>query len=229
MTSPTASVTPRPLRSPAVALVVLSASVLVWYAAARRWHNAWHDHGVAGFAAFLLPTLALIIGALIVVWVLKVRQRPAAFEVTGGAFVAPAATQVAAASAALTLTVAAGSATWSLWPSPDGWRSPTPELIHRVFLACLVAGFLMQVAALARQSGRIELRPAGLRVRSLFGVRDASWEQLAERPHTQLADDAWVRREFLIAAIEHYLTVPDARETIGTAEGYDHLRRVLCG
>ncbi|MGI5176893.1 hypothetical protein ACQEVZ_11225 [Dactylosporangium sp. CA-152071] len=229
MTSPTASVTPRPLRSAAVALAVLSASVLVWYAAARRWHNAWHDHGVAGFAGFLLPALALIIGALIVVWVLKVRPRPAAFEVTRGAFVAPAATQVAAASAALTLTVAAGSATWSLWPTPDGWRSSTPEPIHRVILACLVAGFLVQVAALARQSGRIELRPAGVRVRFFFGVRDASWEQLVERPYTQLADDAWVRREFLVDAINHYLADPDARETIGTAAGHEHLRRVLCG
>ncbi|MEU0558936.1 hypothetical protein [Dactylosporangium sp. NPDC006015] len=229
MTSPTASVTPRPLRSAAVALAVLSASVLVWYSAARRWHNAWHENGVAGYAAFLLPPLALVIGALILEGILRARQRPASFEVAGGAFVAPAATRVAAASAATVLTLATASATLHLQPMPDDWWSPISVRFHRVILACLVAGFLVKVAALARQSGRIELRPAGLRVRSLFADRDVSWEQLAAKPNTWPADEAWVRREFLIAAINHYLADPDARETIGTAEGYEDLRRVLCG
>ncbi|MEV4131630.1 hypothetical protein AB0J72_05635 [Dactylosporangium sp. NPDC049742] len=228
MTSPTAFIAPRPLRSAAVGLVVLSASVLVWYAVARRWHNAWHDDA-AGFAAFFLPPLALVIGALIVVGVLKARPRPAAFEVTGGAFVAPAATQVAAASAALLLTLAHSSAILSLQQMPDDWWSPFPVRFHRVILACLVAGFLVKVAALARQSGRIELRPAGLRVRSLFADRDVSWEQLAAKSSTWPADEAWVRREFLTAAINHYLADPAARENIGTAEGYEHLRRALCG
>ncbi|MFF5233433.1 hypothetical protein [Dactylosporangium sp. NPDC000521] len=224
MTSPTASVTPRSLWSAAVALVVLSASVLAWYASARRWHHSWHGHGAAGAAFFLLP-VALSIGAQIVEWVLRTRQRPTGFEVTAGAFVASAATRVTAASAASMLTLATGMATMDLW-RPDSTPA-IPVLLRRVVIACLLAGFLVKVAALARQSGRIELRPAGVRVTSLLGVGDASWEQLAGAPYTQLADKAWVRREFLVAAIEHYLTVPAARESIGTVEGYEHLRRVL--
>ncbi|GAA1526688.1 hypothetical protein GCM10009827_049420 [Dactylosporangium maewongense] len=41
--------------------------------------------------------------------------------------------------------------------------------------------------------------------------------------------DAWVLREFLADAINHYLTDPAARQNIGTAQGYEHLRRALCG
>ncbi|MFF5233434.1 hypothetical protein [Dactylosporangium sp. NPDC000521] len=225
MTSPTASVTPRSLWSAAVALGVLSASVLVWYAIAWRWHNSWYGHGAAGLAAFYLPPLALVMGALIVERVLKARQRPAAFEVTGGAFVAPAATWVATATAAAVLTLATGMATLHLRLRSDS--PPISPAISRVIIVCLVAAFLVKVAALARQSGRIELRPVGVRLRSLFGVRDLSWEQLAARPGTELADGAWIRPEFLAAAIEHYLTVPAARDSIGTPGGYEWLRRAL--
>lgn len=37
----------------------------------------------------------------------------------------------------------------------------------------------------------------------------------------------WILREFLVDAVNYYLAVPAARESIGTGEGYEHLRRVL--
>lgn len=250
LTAPTVS---RPRRSAAVTLAVMASLVLVWLTVLLTRH----DDGRlgTGIVHYLVP-VTFLVAAQVHFLRLYRRRRPVAFEVRDGAFVAPAADALTAAMAGTVLSGFAMAASFFLAPL-SSTRTPL-DAVGRVCVPMLLACFLLQVAVLARGTGRIQVRPEGLRITYAYGTRDVPWDAVAggpprtgglkepmlrigrpdlirstglarRRPAKVLlpASSAWVRREFLADAINHYLAAPAARERIGTAEEYQDLRRVL--
>jgi hypothetical protein len=255
VTSLAAPAVTRPRRAATAYLAAMVAVVLAWLAAAWRWHDGRPGPEAADY--LLLPPLLLLVVALVYLWRCYRRPRPVAFGVRDGAFVAPPADRLTAAMAAMLLAGGSTSAAIFLWPlSQDGPRALL--VAGRVTLVVLLVAFLAQVAVFRRGTGRILLRPEGLRITYAYGGRDVPWEAMSAGPPRAAtltepvlrigrpelvratglarpgsakamlpASSTWIRREFLADAINYYLAVPAARESIGTAEGYEHLRRVL--
>jgi hypothetical protein len=256
MTSLAAPGTAQPRRAATVALAVMAAAVLVWLAAAWQWHDAWLASRTLD-AAYFLPPLVFIVVSQVYYLPLAFRRRPVAFEVHDGAFVAPAADRLSAGMAMSLLGVGAGSTANFLWPlSTDGLLFLVT--LGRAAAVVMLAVWLLLIAAFARHTGRITLRPEGLRIIYAYGTRDVPWDAMTAGPPRQQSMlepklrigrpdlvsatgltrrragkiflptySTWIRREFLLDAINYYLATPAARPTIGTAEGYTHLRRVL--
>jgi hypothetical protein len=256
MTSLAAPGTAQPRRAATVALTVMAAAVLVWLAAAWQWHDAWLASRTLD-AAYFLPPIAFLVIAIVHYLRYYIRRRPVAFEVRDGAFVAPPADQLSAGMAMSLLAGGTVSGMTFLWPVAT--EAPQHLLwLGRISLVFVLAAWLLAIAAFARGTGRILLRPEGLRITYAYGTRDIPWDAVSAGPQrpgslveptlrigrpdlvhsTGLArrhpgkaflptTHAWIRREFLLDAIGYYLATPAARPTIGTAEGYTHLRRVL--
>ncbi|MEU0558939.1 hypothetical protein [Dactylosporangium sp. NPDC006015] len=254
MTSLTSPAIARPWRAGTVPLAVAVALVLAWLTAALIWGDGWSLSVRAG-ALMLPPGFFTIFTLGYLTWSLA-RSRPVAFEVRDGAFVVPAADQLSAAFATSVLsgsTVVAGMLLFhrsedTLGGLVAGWY---------ICLALTAATFVLRLLERARGMGRMLLRPEGLLITYAYGSREIPWEAVSGGPpRTGLTDprlrigrpdlvratglarhgavkaflpasDAWVRREFLTDAINYYLAVPAARVSIGTADGYVHLRRVL--
>ncbi|GAB3827415.1 hypothetical protein ACFPIJ_07675 [Dactylosporangium cerinum] len=243
-------------RTAAVTVAVMAAAVLVWLAAAWQWHDAWLA-SPALEAIYFLPPIALPVVAIVHYLRYFIRRRPVEFEVRDGAFVAPPADQALAGMAMSLLASGAVSAGFFLWP-PSTNVSQHLLAFGRIGLVFVLFAWLLWIIAFARGTGRILLRPEGLRITYAYGTRDIPWDAVSAGPPRSAsvveptvrigrpdlvhstglarrhpgkaflpAGHAWIRREFLLDAITYYLATPGARHTIGTSEGYTHLRRVL--
>ncbi|MEV0562371.1 hypothetical protein [Dactylosporangium sp. NPDC050588] len=224
MTSPSAPVAPRSIRGAMVAVWVAAALAAAWIAAAVRWHETLLHDMVLGIGVFFLPPTVFFTAMQVIGWRLQPQRRPAAFEIDGGAFVTPVATKVQAVNATTALSHATGLVCTYGWQEPGNYID---LVVPRVGIPLMAVLFLVRVARLARRSGRIELRPEGLRVTSLFRVRELPWETAEAARYgqpTHTPGDTWVRPEFLAGAVNHYVSDPAARQAIGTAEGYEQLR-----
>ncbi|MEV4131629.1 hypothetical protein AB0J72_05630 [Dactylosporangium sp. NPDC049742] len=224
MTSPSAPVALRSIRGAMVAVWVAAALAAAWIAAAVRWHETFLHDMVLGIGVFFLPPTVFFGAMQVIRWRLQPLRRPAAFEIDGGAFVAPVATKAQAVNAATALAVATALVCTYGWQEPGNYFD---LVASRVGIPLMAVLFLVRVARLARRAGRIELRPEGLRVTSLFGVRELPWETVEAARYgqpTHTPGDTWVRPEFLAGAVNQYLSNPAARQAIGTAEGYEQLR-----
>ncbi|MEV4131632.1 hypothetical protein AB0J72_05645 [Dactylosporangium sp. NPDC049742] len=244
----------RPWRAGTVPLAVAVALVLAWLTAALIWGDGWSTSVRA--EALMLPPV-LFTGSTLgyLTWSLA-RSRPVAFEVRDGAFVVPPADQLSAAFATSVLAGATASAGMLMFDRSEDWLGEFVATWY-ICLALTAATFVLRLLIRARRTGRMLLRPEGLLITYAYGSREIPWEAVSGGPpRTGLTDprlrigrpdlvratglarrgavkaflptgDAWVRREFLTDAINYYLAVPAAQQSIGTAEGYVHLRRVL--
>ncbi|MFF5233432.1 hypothetical protein [Dactylosporangium sp. NPDC000521] len=255
MTSLSMPVIGRPRRAGTAVLLVVVTLVLAWLTAGLLWVRGWSEP--ARGAALLLPPGVFTISTCVYLWWSQLRRRPVAFEVRDGAFVVPPADHLSAAFAASVLAASTVSAGILLFHRPDDppvwpvaiWY-PCLALTAALFLLRL----LMRARGAGRMLLRPEglLITYGYGVREIpweaVAAGPPRTAQVIEpklrigRPDlvrtTGLArrgavkaflptSESWVRREFLIDAINYYLAVPAARVSIGTPEGYEHLRRVL--
>ncbi|GAA3197582.1 hypothetical protein GCM10010532_016010 [Dactylosporangium siamense] len=230
--------------------------MLAWLAAAWQWHDTWLANPALEVIYFLPP---LVFPVVAIVHYLRyfIGRRPVEFEVRDGAFVAPPAYQVLAGMAMTLLAGGTVSAGFFLWPP----STDVPQhllVFGRITVVGVLFAWLLLIVAFARGTGRILMRPEGLRVTYAYGTRDIPWDAISAGPSRSAAvveptvrigrpdlvrstglarrhpgkaflpaGHAWIRREFLLDAINYYLATPAARDTIGTSEGYTHLRRVL--
>ncbi|MGI5176891.1 hypothetical protein ACQEVZ_11215 [Dactylosporangium sp. CA-152071] len=254
MTSLTSPAVTQPWRAGTVPLAVMTALVLAWLTAALIWGDGWSTTMRAG--ALMLPPLFFTTSTLgYLTWSLA-RSRPVAFEVRDGAFAVPPADRLSAAFATSVLagtTVCAGMLLFHRSQDTLGGL----VAVWYISLALTAATFVLRLLIRARGTGRMLLRSEGLLITYAYGSREIPWEAVSGGPSrtglteprlrisrpdlvraTGLArrgavkaflpvSDAWVRREFLTDAINYYLAVPAARVSIGTADGYEHLHRVL--
>ncbi|MEV0562373.1 hypothetical protein [Dactylosporangium sp. NPDC050588] len=254
MTSLTAPAVARPRRAGTVPLAVAVALVLAWVTAALIWSDGWST-SLRAQALMLPPVLFTTFTLGYLTWSLA-RRRPVAFEVRDGAFVVPPADQLSAAFATSVLAGVTASAGMLLFDRSEDWLGEFVTSWY-ICLALTATTFVLRLLIRARSTGRMLLRPEGLLITYAYGSREIPWDAVsAGPPRTGLTDprlrigrpdlvratglarrgavkaflpasDAWVRREFLTDAINYYLAVPAARVSIGTADGYEHLRRVL--
>ncbi len=256
VTSLTAAAAPQPRRAAAVYVSVMAAAVLAWLASAWLWHDS-RRAGEPIDAVFFVPPLVFFAVGQVSHWRQLLRHRPVAFQVHDGAFVAPPADQVTASTVVMQLAAGTMAASAFAWPryadGPDGLitlgrvcvvllavmvplsiavfaRGPGRILLRPEGLRITYAYGTRDVpwdaiSAGPRRSGSM-LEPK-LRIGRPDLVRSTGLARRHPRTAFLPTMSTWIRREFLADAVNYYLATPLARPTIGTGEGYVHLRRVL--
>ncbi|MEV0132432.1 hypothetical protein AB0H83_28710 [Dactylosporangium sp. NPDC050688] len=257
MTSLTAPAAARPGRAGTVYLAVMAPLVLAWLAAVLLRHgDPSADRTLDTGLTFVLP-LALLAVAHAWYWWLRTRSRPVALDVRDGAFIAPADDRLLSAFAVTAFAGIAVPSGSLLMPalrdvsrstSVTGWVGVGCALA--AFLVSLWAfvrgagrielrpeGLRMTYmygrrdvpwdAVAAGPPRRETLWEPAMRIGRPDLVRSAGLAR--RRPRRAFLPVSWsrVRREFLADAVNYYLATPAARPTIGTADGYVHLRRIL--
>lgn len=257
VTSLTAPPVSPPRRPGTVYLAVMASLVLAWLAALLLWHgDPSTDRALHAGLTYLVPLALLAVGQARYLWLFS-RPRPVALDVRDGSFVAPAHDRLLSAfavSGATGVTVPSASLLRPTFRDVPQWILDSGR-VGVVFAVAgfllILSTFVRGAGRIELRSDGLRLTYAyGSRDVPWDAVaagpprRATLWEPVLRigrpdlvrstglalrRPRRAFLPASWsrVRREFLVDAVNYYLATPAARHTIGTADGYVHLRRVL--